>query len=386
MPLAPVAILAALLAAAQAPEPPTADTRAAELEAAITAAKTLSSKSNAAATLAAWEDAWKLADAGPPGDYNRYVVLKQLTGLAVSMKKYDDAEKWLQLALHYRETQVPQPESQHREDTLLLAYLCKARDDFERGIFILQRVMSLTVKEYGFESTEVADLLTRMADFEAARKEFARAEGVLRTAIDIRRKKLGEEHWSLVPDLEKLGSVLNQQRKYDQAEVSFSRALTLRERSMSQEIDLVNALDGLAYAQFGQSKFVDAEPNYHRMAAIWTSTAGATHPMVAATLDKLVVFYRKQNREEDARAAWKAACVIRAHNLAEGVAREAGEQLVRNEIDEAVVLYRRAAALLDAAEPLHAELRAAINGQLTEIRALTRKSPGRKAAAPKKSG
>jgi tetratricopeptide (TPR) repeat protein len=217
-----------------------------------------------------------------------------------------------------------------------------------------------------------------MADFETARKEWPRAEGVLRNALRIREKKLGEEHASLVVDLEKLGGVCNQQRRYAEAEAAFQKALRLRERAMSQEIDLVNALDGLAYAQFGQSKFEEAEPNYKRLVGIWAATAGPTHPMVAASLDKLVVFYRKQEKEEAARQAWKTATSIRAHNLAEAVAREAGEQVGLGHHAEAVSLYRQAQSLLDPADSLHAELRLAVDKQLSEVRAFLKKP------APKK--
>jgi tetratricopeptide (TPR) repeat protein len=365
--------LVALVLAGQepAPAPPS-------LEEAIQAAKAAAAGRDRAKTVGLWETAWKVAEAGPREDPRRYEILKQLTGLAAADKNYEQAEAWLQLAIHARETTQPQPDAKAREDLTLLAYFCKARDDVERGMAVLQRVLSMVVREGGFEQVEVADLLSRMADFETARKEWARAEGVLRNALRIREKKLGEEHASQVLDLEKLGGVCNQQRRYAEAEAAFQKAVRLRERAMSQEIDLVNALDGLAYAQFGLSKFEDAEPNYKRIVGIWAATASPTHPMVAASLDKLVVFYRKQEKEEAARQAWKTATSIRAHNLAEAVAREAGEQVGLGHHAEAVALYRQAQALLDPADSLHAELRLAVDKQLSEVRAFLKKP------APKK--
>jgi tetratricopeptide (TPR) repeat protein len=344
----------------------------------LAAARQASVREDRGKAIELWEAAWKQAEAGDPADPRRYEILKQLAGLLASEKRYDQAETWLQLALHWRESTQPQPDGKLREDFVLLAYFCKARGDFDRGVAVLQRVLSMLVKQGGFEQPEVADLLSRIADFESARKEWARAEGVLRNALRIREKAFGEDHGSLVADLEKLGSVCNQQRRYAEAEVAFQRAVRLRERAMPQEIDLVNAIDGLAYAQFGQSRFEQAEPNYKRLVAIWSSTAGVTHPMVAATLDKLVVFYRKQGREEDARQAWKTAASVRAHNLAESVAREAGERLAAGQTLEATALYRRAKDLLSPEDSLHAELRRAVEQQMAEIRAATRKP------APKK--
>lgn len=354
--------------AGQEPEQPSLDD-------AIAAARRAAQGKDRVAAVQGWETAWRSAAVAAPDDPRRYEILKQLSGLAATDKKWDKAEEWLQLAIHWRESTQPQPDPKVREDLTLLAYYCKARGDLERGVFLLQRVLSMTVQAGGFEHLEVADLLSRIADFEVGRKELPRAEGVLRNALDIRRKKLGEDHVSLSADLEKLGSVCNQQRKYAEAETAFEKALALKERAMSQEIDLVNALDGLAYAQFGLREYAGAETNYQRIVSIWTTTAGQTHPMVAASLDKLVVFYRQQERQEEAKLAWKRAAAVRAHNLAESLAREAGEQLGLGNAAESTALYQRAQQVLDPAEPLHAELRKAVDAQLAEIRAASRKPP-----------
>lgn len=317
---------------------------------------------------AAWQAAWEQAQRLPAADERRYLILKELTGLAIGAKAHDEAENWLLQALHWVETTQGMTDLRFAQDQILLAYLCKARDQFDRGLSILQRAMANAAKQYGFESLEVADILSRMADFEVARKEFARAEGVLWNSIRIREKIAGPEHFTLAPELEKLGSVLNVERKYDQAQPVFARGLVLRERMMGPEVELVNLLDGLAYAQFGLRKYEDSERNYRRIAAIWTAAMGPSHPMVAATLDKLVVLYRHQKLEAQAREAYGQAVAIRAQNLAESYAREAGERLARGRQPEAVALYRAAHALLLPNEPLHAKLLEAVNGQLKSLR------------------
>jgi tetratricopeptide (TPR) repeat protein len=362
-----------LSVSAQEPAPP-------PLDEAIAAAREALKGKDRAAAVQSWETAWLAAATTPPDDPRRYEILKQLCGLAASDRRWDKAEEWLQRAIHWRETTQPQPDPKLREDLTLLAYYCKARGELERGVFLLQRTLSMTVQAGGFEHLEVADLLSRIADFEVSRKELPRAEGVLRNALDIRRKKLGEDHVSLAVDLEKLGAVCNQQRKYAEAEAAFEKALGLKERAISQEIDLVNALDGLAYAQFGLREYAGAESNYQRIVSIWAAAAGQTHPMVAASLDKLVVFYRKQERHSEAKSAWKRAVAVRAHNLAESLAREAGERLAQGNIAESSALYQRARQALDPAEPLHAALRQSVDAQLAEIPAASRKAPMKPAA------
>jgi tetratricopeptide (TPR) repeat protein len=86
----------------------------------------------------------------------------------------------------------------------------------------------------------------------------------------------------------------------------------LREAALGPDSsELLSTLDSLAYVYFGQKKFAEAEPVYKRLLALWESSAGLEHPMVALTLDKMAEFYAFQQRYEEAEKAASAALTIR---------------------------------------------------------------------------
>ncbi|HRJ19579.1 MAG TPA: tetratricopeptide repeat protein, partial [Bryobacteraceae bacterium] len=115
-------------------------------------------------------------------------------------------------------------------------------------------------------------------------------------------------------------------RDYPAASETHLRAIRIRERCLGpMDPDLLANLDGLSYALLGQKEFEAAEPVYLRLLALWENNAGTHHPMVALTLDKLVMFYREWGREEPAEAAAARAAALRVHFHAAGLVKRAGE-------------------------------------------------------------
>jgi tetratricopeptide (TPR) repeat protein len=199
-------------------------------------------------------------------------------------------------------------------------------------------------------------------------KEPEQAATTLEQALDIRGKLLGRDHLGLLPELDRLAPIRIALREYEKAETVYRRALVLRELALGpSDPDLISTLDGLAYASFGQKKYDQAEVFYKRLLDLWIASAGTVHPMVALTLDKMVTFYREQKRFEDAAVLEDRALGLRAHFLANGLAREAGEQLKLGDLKAALNLYRRALEPLDSARPEHAKLRQQIEDQLAKL-------------------
>jgi len=106
---------------------------------------------------------------------------------------------------------------------------------------------------------------------------------------------------------------------------------------------------------------LDAEPLYLRLLALWESAVGKDHPMVAVTLDKLVVFYVRKGEPEKARAAMARSVAIRAHFLAVGLSLEAQDAISENHRKQARALYSRALAALQPADPENEDLIAEIS-------------------------
>jgi tetratricopeptide (TPR) repeat protein len=354
---------------AMAQEPATAPEVPAVVEAikAGNAAWTAGDKEGA---LASWLNANTIAAGLPAEDLRRYEILKLLAGAQAALKKWEDAEASLQLAINWRETAISREDPKIADDLTQLAVICGAKGDPERGLTILQRVLGMKAAPRGsnFVTHPVADVFHRMADLRVMTKDFDRAAADVATAVTIREQLLGAEHPGLAVELEKQGGILNMARSYEHAERVFRRALLLRDRSAGKEEDSINALDGLGYACFGQKKYEPAEANWIRMLGVWKRTAGAEHPMVALTLDKLTVLYRDQKKLAEAQAAADEAMAVRAHFLASGMNREAGNQYMLGNRKEAERLWREARKTIGAAVCADCdELREDLNKKLAEL-------------------
>jgi tetratricopeptide (TPR) repeat protein len=325
------------------------------------------------------EEAWKLAEQTPPAEPKRYDVLKRLTRVLTGAGQYKDAENYLQLAIHWLETNHTPTDPRIPDDLIELVMLCRRLRDFERGLAIMQRVQGLHRQSSGSDSPLIADDFARMAQLHLDQEDPRGAAGFYQGALTIREKSVGADHVALLADLDRLGAVRLTLREYDQAETVFRRALLIRERVTGRDDPaLIPTIDGLGYACFGQKKFVEAEPLYKRLLALWEGSAGADHPMVVLTLDKLAVFYRQQEKWEEGQAAADRANALRALFLATGLQREADDRVTRGDKKEAVRLYRRAAEVLDPERPEHEKLHQQIAAILKELAPPPRKPAHKK--------
>jgi tetratricopeptide (TPR) repeat protein len=337
-------------------------------------------KGDYASAKESFQQAWELAEETQADASKRYDLLKQLARALAGAQQYLDADNYLQQALNLKETALKATPLQTVHDLVELAMISRGLQDYRRGLAILGRVVQIHVQAAGtFDNDGVADAFSRMALLHFDAKEPEQAATTLEQALDIRGKLLGKDHLGLLPELDRLAPIRIGLREYEKAEAVYRRALVLRELALGpSDPDLIATLDGLAYASFGQKKYEQAESFYKRLLDIWIASAGAEHPMVALTLDKMVTFYREQKRFEEAAAVEDRALGLRAHFLASGLAKEAGEQLKLGDAKAASVLYRRALEPLDASRPEHAKLRKQIEDRLTQL------SPPPKRRLPKK--
>jgi len=80
---------------------------------------------------------------------------------------------------------------------------------------------------------------------------------------------------------------------------------------------------------------------------LWESSAGADHPMIALTLDKMAEFFAAQDRYAEAEPLVARAAAMRTRSLMESLKRSARFQASASKLDEAAELYRRAVLIAD---------------------------------------
>lgn len=127
----------------------------------------------------------------------------------------------------------------------------------------------------------------------------------------------------------------------------YRQALAIRESLYGENSsELISTVQGLADLYTGEGMLTAAEPLYLRLLALWEMAAGADHPMVAVTLDKLVLFYVKKGEPEMAREALARSVAIRASFLADRLSIQAADAISENHPATALALYRRALVAL----------------------------------------
>jgi tetratricopeptide (TPR) repeat protein len=109
-------------------------------------------------------------------------------------------------------------------------------------------------------------------------------------------------------------------------------------------------VDSLAYAEFGLHKYPEAEAAYKRLLSLWEKNAGAEHPMVALTLDKIAEFYAFQHRYEEAGKAATAALELRAKAYIASLNQTGRVLLMEARMDDAADLYHRTVQIGDLAK------------------------------------
>ncbi len=313
------------------------------------------------------EEAWTAAGELPQNDPKRYEILKELSAVLGASGENEEAEKYIELAINWRETAVGREDPLIADDLIELATNCERRKDPERAIAILQRVIAIHAKARGnFENSDVADDYSRIALVQASQNKPEVAIPTLLTAIGIRERVLGPESPGLLVELDRLGALQLAARTYDAAEVTFRRALVIRERVVgSKSADLLTTLDGLAYSLFGQKQFDDAEVFYKRLLDLWTLIGNL--PMIADTDEKIAVFYREQQKWEQGTEAAANAIALRALVSAAGLSTEATAWIAHGDKQHGVEYYRKALAVLDPNRKDHDGLRGQIEHILADL-------------------
>jgi tetratricopeptide (TPR) repeat protein len=326
--------------------------------------------------------AWELVQQAPKDDPLRYDILKRLTSVRAAAGEFADADAWLQQAITWRENTLGQKDPKIAADLWISAALWRGMKDFDRALLIFQRVRAMHVAAFTFNSTQVADDFSRIAQIYMDQKKPEEAINSLNVALEIRTKLAGPLDLSLVPDLDRLGELHTAARDYEKSEDVFRHVLAIRETLYGKvHADLISTVDGLAYAVFGQKKYDVAEPIYLRLISLWETSVGMDHPMVAVALDKVAVFYAEQKKLDQMRDALVRSTAIRAHFLASGISQQATAELIAGRVEQAKAFYQRGLMVLDPPNPINQELRAQFETMLKDY---GKAGPNKKGTQPKK--
>lgn len=294
----------------------------------------------------------------PPGKEDRYDELKRQVSSRVGSGEFAGAQRYLQRAIELRHSDG---------DFLLSVNLDMRMKAFDHALSTAQRVRALHVAKYGSESIPVADDLLRIGQIYLAQGKPHEAWHGLFDAQGIRTRLNGSLDPGLLPVLDLANEAFAAITGRGD-ETSYRQALIIRQILYGENSsELISTVEGLANVYSSEGMFIAAEPLYLRLLALWEKAAGKDHPMVAVTLDKLVVFYVREGEPEKARAALARSVAIRAHFLAVGLSLEAQDAISQDRAEQAKLLYNRALAALGPSGPENEESIAEIKKGLAEI-------------------
>jgi tetratricopeptide (TPR) repeat protein len=266
----------------------------------------------------------------------RYDVLKRLTSSSAAAGQFAEAQRYLQLA-------IASPNDPKLPDDLLFSVALDMRmKAFDRALATAHRVQAMHVATYGSASLVAADDLLRIGQIYLAQEKSHDAWHTLLDAQGTRTRLNGPLDPRLLPILDELNNALTAITGHGD-EAIYRQALAVREMLYGKtSSELISTVEGLANIYSSQGMLLAAEPLYLRLLALWENAVGKDHPMVAVTLDKLVVFYAKAGEPEKARDALARSVAVRAHFLAVGLSLQAQDAISENRGEQAKALYNRA--------------------------------------------
>lgn len=237
------------------------------------------------------------------------------------------------------------------EDLALSANLDVRLKAYDGALQTARRIQALHTAAYGAESLPAADDLFRIGQIDVAAGDPSKAIGPLYQGREIRMKLAGALDPGLLPILDLLNEASAKMPggalRGRISEELYRQSLTIRESLYGENSsELISTVEALADLYTGEGKLTAAEPLCQRLLALWEMAVGADHPMVAVTLDKLVVFYVKKGDPEKARDALARSVAIRASFLADGLSIQAADAISENHPEQARALYNRALVAL----------------------------------------
>jgi len=317
-----------------------------------------------------FEKAWQVAQQLLADSPVRYEVLKRLTSTSAAFGQFADAERYLQQAVEWRESTFSPKDPRIADDLLLSVNLNMRTKKLDEALATAQRVQAMHVEAYTAESMPVADDRLRIGQIYLAQRKPNDAARSLAAAAGLRTRLVGSLDPGLLPVLDQLIEAFKEiaDDGGSSSVAVYRQALAIRETLYGKDsAELISTIDGLAYACLSGGEYVAAEALYTRLLSLWEKVAGKDHPMVAVTLDKIVVLYTRWNRPAEAREALARSIAIRERFLAVGLSQQAAEAISDNRQDQAKVLYKRALAALEPPSPTNEELIAQIQKLLTDL-------------------
>lgn len=149
-------------------------------------------------------------------------------------------------------------------------------------------------------------------------QKYDEALPLAKRVISLREKELGKEHELLAPSLINLAMIYQAKQDYHQAESALRRAVRIREKVAGENSpQLTDSLIKLAWLDYAIGNTREAESLFTRAIAICEKAFGPDSPQTELPLQYLASLYQKTSKPDKAIPLWQRIIASREKNLGE---------------------------------------------------------------------
>lgn len=208
-------------------------------------------------------------------------------------------------------------------DSLELAAALVARakvlldiDQAPAAISLLERALSLRLKEAKGNDSAVSSILTTLAKAYLESDNYHAAEKSLKQALDIDLANSGRESLPVVVDLSTIGQLYLRQGKYSASEHAYKEALEICTRLKGDKHpETATCMNNLAFLYRNMGDYSKAESLLRSGLDIREQNFGTDHPLVAQNLINLADLLVAADKATEAEPLLKRALSIEESNL-----------------------------------------------------------------------
>jgi tetratricopeptide (TPR) repeat protein len=204
--------------------------------------------------------------------------------------KYEGSVEIYQKARHHFEASAQNLRVAKMEYTIARVLLLQAK--YVESEILLQRSLSIVIREKGEDDAEVATVLNRLGALYTDIGKFADADNCLTKALRIRVEKYGPTH-------ARVGQVLKHMLSFYEAQGNISKAMEVGNRALAiteqafgpDDLNISDIVVRLGRLYMAQKKFQEAKYCFKRALHIVEAKLGPTHPKAGDNIYELGCFY-----------------------------------------------------------------------------------------------
>jgi tetratricopeptide (TPR) repeat protein len=235
-----------------------------------------------------------------------------------SIGLYEDAQVYVEQALHIREQVLGSFHLGTASTLTLLGAICSARGDYGAARTYYERALQIRKQLLGSTDPATAASMNNLGTLLQTQGDYSTAREYLEKALQLNTEAFGATHLRTVANYNNLGNLLQEQGELAGARANFEQALFIQElNQQTHHRDTAITLNNLGTVVQIQGDLGSARQYYERALCIQEQVLGANHPDIALTLNNIAAVAQAQADWATARHYYERALHLREQAFGE---------------------------------------------------------------------